>query len=148
MKQTLLLSAVVIAIAIGAAGGFWLGVREAWELALMADAARIGSNAVPRLVAIEVGKTDALKTALELDVDNGLIWSHYFGESPLHAYLGPVWGISGAPENRKEMARLADYRRTHPWPLATDTGGTQAIDEMRERRQIIDSAVRRFALQR
>ena len=110
----------------------------------MADATHIGSVAVPRLVAIKLGKVDALNTALELDVDNGLVWSHYFSESLLHPYLGLLWGISGVPENRKEMARLADYRRTHPSPSAAD-GGTVVIDDLRERRQIIEDVVRRFA---
>ena len=121
----------------------------------MADSARIGFVAVPRLTAIELGHVNALNTALELDVDNGLIWSHHYIESPLHPYLAPVWGLNGYPENRQEMARLAGYRRLHPSPSVVDRNdaneraaqndsGNAMMDE---RRQIIADMVRRFAPQ-
>jgi hypothetical protein len=125
----------------------------------MADSTRIGFVAVPRLVAIKSENVVALRTALELDVDNGLIWSHHFLQSPLHPYLAPVWGLSGYPENSQEMARLAGYRRTHPSPVvdglggiprrraAQDDSGDAIADDLLERRQIIDDMVRRFAPQ-
>jgi hypothetical protein len=99
---------------------------------------------------------NALSTALELDVDNGLIWSHHYLGSALHPYLARVWGLSGYPENRQEMARLAGYRRAHPSPSVVDGGegtrrtvqhdsGDAIADELLERRRIIDSMVQRFA---
>ena len=151
----MLAGCMVVAVVVSAAGGFWLGLREGWELALMADSARIGSGAVPRLTAIKLGQVNALNTALELDVDNGLIWSHYYIQSPLHPFLAPVWGLNAYPENRKEMARLAGYRREHPaLPIVDGIGlNTRAAKDdsveamMDERRQIVDEMVRHFAPQ-
>ena len=84
---------MVLAVVVGAAGGFWLGLREGWELALIADSTRIGFGAVPRLTAIKMGQVDSLTTALELDVDNGLISSHYYVQSPLHPFLWLLCGV-------------------------------------------------------
>jgi len=155
VRRAVLTGTIVAAIIVSASGGFWLGLREGWELALMADSARIGSVAVPRLAAIRLGHVDALTTGLELDVDNGLLWSHHFLESSLHPYLTGFWGLNGYPENRQEMARLAGYRRTHPSPSLVDDGDVRSraayADSsdgiMDERRRIIGDVVQRFAAQ-
>ena len=99
MQRAALIATLVAALALSLGAGFWLGFREGWNLALMADSARTGFVAVPRLVATQTGHGAELNRAFELDVDNGLIWAHHFLESPLHGYLEPVWGINGYPND-------------------------------------------------
>jgi len=123
----------------------------------MDNGAHLGMIAVPRLMAIQTGKYPELTRALEFDVDTGLIWSHYFLESPLLDFLGPVWGIGGSAQNRQELKRLASYRRTYPSPLKPDAlddvhpenpapgGVEEGPTAIEERLAIINDMARRYA---
>jgi hypothetical protein len=157
MRPILLVGCTFISLVLGAAGGFCFGVREAWDLALMENAAHLGMIAVPRLVAIQTDKCTELARALEFDVDNGLIWSHYFLESPLLGFLRPVWGIDSSAQNRQELNLLASYRKTNPSPLKPntledvypETASPRAVEEgptaIEQRLSIINDMVKRYA---
>src|SRR5436309_2544106 len=161
MQRILRIACIVAALALSAGAGFWFGLREGWSLALMADSAHIGFVAVPRLVALQTGRGAELNRALELDVDNGLMWSHHFLGSPLHGYLEPVWGINGYPNDTQELARLASYRKTHPSPTklnsfddvrpqsaAQDSAGQSLAASLQERALVINEMVERYATKR
>ena len=161
MQRILLIACIAAAIILSAGGGFWFGFREGWSLAMMADSARIGFVAVPRLVALQTGRGAELNRGFELDIDNGLIWSHHFLESPLHGYLEPVWGISGYANDMQELARLASYRKEHVSPTklnSFDDVRSQSVAHgslerdlsaaLQERAIIINEMVERYARRR
>ena len=147
----------MLGFVLAACGGFWIGVREGWNLALMENAVHIGVLALPRLEAVRTGRASELDKAFEFDVDSGLVWSHHFLESPLSGFLAPVWGISSSARNPQALVRLANYRKTNPsltrpdmfdnvhpqtdTPREVDQGPT-AIDE---RLAIINDMVKRYA---
>jgi len=158
VRRVALIAAVVAALALSATAGFWVGFLEGWNLALMAESTRIAYVAVPRLVAVESGRTAELTRAFELDVDNGLIWAHHFMESPLHDYLEPIWGINGYPNDMEQLKKLATYRRTHPSPtklnsfddvqpqIGEDGGFEKSLAaSLQERALIVNEMVTRYA---
>jgi hypothetical protein len=120
MKRGLLALAFVIACGLSAAIGFWFGFREAFPLGVAADFLPRGSIAVAHLRELRAGKTGNLATALEFDVDNGLIWGNHVFSHPLRNYLNPLWGYDIYPEYEKYATRLADYRKEHPSALKGD----------------------------
>jgi hypothetical protein len=157
MQRSLIIGCTLFGLVLGACGGFWTGVREGWNLALMQDSFSIGTAALPRLAAVRSGRSSELNRAFELDVDNGLVWSHYFLESPLSGFLAPLWGIGSSARNPQEVMRLANYRKTYPSltkadvfddvnrETATQRGGDQWETAIEERLAIVDDMVRRYA---
>jgi len=157
MQRSLIIGCSLFGFFVAACGGFWIGVREGWNLALMENAVHIGVAALPRLEAVRTGKASELDKAFEFDVDSALVWSYHVLESPLSGFLAPVWGISISAQNSRDLARLANYRKTHPSstkpdlfddvlpytdrPREVDQGPT-AIDE---RLAIISDMVKRYA---
>ncbi len=138
-------------------GGFWTGVREGWNLALMENSFSIGASALPRLAAVRSGSASELNRAVEFDVDSGLIWSHHFLDSPLSGFLAPVWGIGASARNPQSIMRLANYRKTYPSPTkadvfddviprtATRREDNQGSTGIEERLAIISDMVKRYA---
>ena len=157
MRQNLIIGCTLFGLVLGACGGFWTGVREGWNLALMQNSFSIGTVALPRLVAIRSGRASELNRAFELDVDSGLVWSHYFLESPLSGFLAPVWGIDSSAQNPQEIMRLANYRKTYPSLTKADvfddvvskTGAQREGDQwstvIEERLAIVSDMVKRYA---
>ena len=101
-------------LVLGACAGFWTGVREGWNLALMENSFSIGAGALPRLAAVRSGRASELNRAFEFDVDSGLVWSHHFLDSSLAGFLAPVWGIGTSARNPQAIMRLANHRKTYP----------------------------------
>jgi hypothetical protein len=157
MQRSLIIGCTLFGLVLGACGGFWTGVREGWNLALMQDSFSIGTAALPRLAAVRSGRSSELNRAFELDVDNGLVWSHYFLESPLSGFLAPVWGIGSSARNPQEVMRLANYRKTYPSltkadvfddvnrGTATQRGDDQWSTVIEERLAIVSDMVKRYA---
>jgi hypothetical protein len=157
MGRSLIIGCACLSLVLAACGGFWLGVREGWNLALMDNAVHIAVVALPRLDAVQTGRASELNKAFEFDIDSGLVWSHHLLESPLSGFLGPVWGITNAVQHPQDFVRLANYRKTHPSPTKPDVfddvdpqapmvrgnnGGPAPIDE---RLAIIGNMVKRYA---
>jgi hypothetical protein len=157
MQRSLIIGSTLLGLVLGACGGFWTGVREGWNLALMENSFSIGTVAVPRLAAVRSGRASELNRAFEFDVDSGLVWSHYFLESPLSGFLDPIWGIGTSAQNPKEIMRLANYRKTYPSltkadvfddvnpEKATQRGSDRGETAIEERLAIVDAMVRRYA---
>ncbi len=100
--------------------GYWFGFKEALPFGIAADSLPRGSIAVVQLEALRAGKTQNLVTALEFDVDNGLILGYELFDHPLRHAVDPVWGFNFYPEYEKYAARLANYRKTHPSLMTPD----------------------------
>jgi hypothetical protein len=157
MQRSLIIGCTLFGLVLGACGGFWTGVREGWNLALMENSFSIGVGAVPRLAAVRSGRASELNGAFEFDVDSGLVWSHYFLESSLSGFLAPVWGIGTSARNPQAIMRLANYRKTYPSltkadvfddvipKTATRGEDDQGSTAIEERLAIISDMVRRYS---
>jgi hypothetical protein len=157
MRRSLIIGCTLLGFVLAACGGFWIGVREGWNLALMENAVHIGVVALPRLDAVRSGRASELDKAFEFDVDSGLVWSHHFLESPLSGLLAPAWGISSSAQNSRDLVRLANYRKSYPSPTKPDmfdnvhpqTDTPSEVDErptaIDERLAIISDMVKRYA---
>ena len=119
MRHWKLTIAILLACLISAAGGFWFGFREALPLGVMADRLPRGTMAIQQLAALRSGKTQNLDTALEFDIDEGLVWGYDLFNSPLRPLFGPLWGFDVYPGYEEYAVRLANYRREHPSPHTT-----------------------------
>jgi hypothetical protein len=157
MQRSLIMGCTLFGLVLGACGGFWTGVREGWNLALMENSLSIAIVALPRLAAVRSGRASELDRAFEFDVDSGLVWSHHFLESPLSGFLAPVWGIDSSAQNPQEITRLANYRKTYASltkadvfdavnpKTATPRGDDQGSTAIEERLAIISDMVKRYA---
>jgi hypothetical protein len=105
---------IVLCSIASAMAGYWFGFREALPFGIGADFLPRGSIAAMQLESIRAGKTQHLVTALEFDVDNGLIWGYELFDHPLRHVVGPVWGFNFYPEYEQYAVRLANYRKAHP----------------------------------
>jgi len=117
MKRPRFAAFVLLACGISAAGGYWFGFREALQLGLMADRLPRGVTATQELGVLQAGNGQHVATALEFDVDEGLVWGYDVLNHPLRNLFGPVWGFNVYPDYEKYATRLADYRRQHPSPM-------------------------------
>ena len=120
MQRSLIIGCTLFGLVLGACGGFWTGVREGWNLALMENSFSTGAGALPRLAAVRSGRASELNRAFEFDVDSRLVWSHHVLVSPLAGFLAPVWGIGASARNPQAIMRLANYRKTYPSPTKAD----------------------------
>jgi hypothetical protein len=157
MQRSLIIGGTLLGLVFGTCGGFWTGVREGWNLALMENSFSIGTVALPRLAAIQSGRASELNRAFEFDIDSGLVWSHHFLESPLSGFLAPVWGIGTSARNPHEIMRLANYRKTYPSltkaemfddvnsKTATRREDDQGSTAIEERLAIVGDMVKRYA---
>ena len=112
--------AILVMCLLSVAGGFWFGFREALSLGVMADSLPRGSIAIQQLAALRAGKTQNLATALEFNVDEGLIWGYDLFNHPLRPLFRPLWGFDVFPDYEKYAVRLANYRKEHPSPHTTE----------------------------
>ena len=96
------------------AGGFWLGFHEAWMLGAEAEYLPRGAAAAERLDALRAGKTQRVLTALEFEVDTGLIWGQALLQHPMRKLFDAY------PDYESYATRMANYRLKHPSPV---TGG-------------------------
>ena len=120
MRRSNLTMAIFLACLLSAAGGFWVGFREALPLGVMADRLPRGSMAIQQIEALHAGKTQNLDTALEFDIDEGLIRGYDLFNNPLRPLFGPLWGFNVYPSYEQYAVRLANYRKEHPSPHTTE----------------------------
>ena len=118
MRTGLAIVLVTVIAVIAACGGYWMGFREAWSDGLRADAAPRGVIAIGQLRMIESGRMDYLRSALESDIDSGLLLWHDLASSPLRPVVNTLSGTEVFPEYEDYVRRLATYRKAHPSPLS------------------------------
>jgi hypothetical protein len=95
-----------------AAGGFWIGMREAAALGTEAEYLPRGAAAAQHLDALRAGRTQKVLTALEFEVDSGLVWGQGFLQHPMRRLFGVY------PDYETYATRMANYRLKHPSPVA------------------------------
>jgi hypothetical protein len=117
MKRLIHPFAVLFAVAIAAAGGYWLGFYHAWGVSLMADAPVRGSLSLGLIRALENGRIADVKIAFESDIDSGLMWWAQLEEHPLYGALNVLSGHEVVPGNEKYVRRIAAYRQQHLSPI-------------------------------
>jgi hypothetical protein len=121
MRRWSLILAFFASCAASGAVGFWFGFREALPIGVAADFLPRGVLATGYIKALRAGKPENVITALEFDVDNGLIWGHDLFQHPLRHLMGPLWDFQFYPEYEKYAVRLANYRKEHPSLIKPDT---------------------------
>jgi hypothetical protein len=126
---------VVTGVCISAAVGFWFGFREALPLGVKIDRLPQGAIAMQQLNALRAGNTQNLATALEFNIDEGLVWGYDVFDHPLRGLLGPLWGLNVIPDNEKYATRLADYRKQHPSPMPTEQWDRKPLDNPEDEAQ-------------
>jgi hypothetical protein len=89
----------------------------------MAENLPRGVIATQHLRALRSGDTENLVTALEYDVDGGLVWGYDLFNHPLRTLFLPLWGFDVYPKYEKYAVRLADHRKEHPSPIKSDVFG-------------------------
>jgi hypothetical protein len=100
--------------------GYSYGLRQGWQLGLMADAAPRAVIAVSNLKALQKGNTEPINLFLETDVDMGIFWSYHLRQHPLANYFEPIWGLNAFTTNDEYLVRLAKYRKVNPSPFKVD----------------------------
>ena len=134
--------AFVIAILVCASVAFGLGFREGARASLMVDALPRGSIAVGLLGKANQGVvTQNMVTTLEADVDTGLLQAHQLEQYRLAFLVEPLAGVP-VTRAQQSVARMADYRKDHPSPLAEgDLSSAELNQALAYSRQIIASMV-------
>lgn len=117
MRRWRIVVIVFLSCSLSAISSYWYGFREGWYLGITADSLPRGSIATYQLTKLHAGKPGNVITALESDVDVGLLQGNELFSHPLHNYLNPVWGFEVYPEYEKYAIRLAKYRNGHPSPF-------------------------------
>lgn len=157
MRVTRLLTVLAISAAL-IAFSFWLGVREGTRIGVMVDSVPRGGISLFQLNKINQGVSANMVTALEADIDLGLLWAHQIEQHPLKPLLGPLWDLQ---VSEKSIARLATYRAAHPSPLRSEALKVEELpntpedeafrkellDGARMNEQIISSMVKKYAIQ-
>lgn len=117
MRRLAIAIAVVAALGLTVGGGYWLGFRHAWNLAVQAQAPVRGSLAIGQLRLLEQGRISDLKTFYDSDIDSGLIWWAQLEDAPSYLALNILSGQEIVPEYEQYVRRLATYRKSHNSPL-------------------------------
>jgi hypothetical protein len=120
MRRWQIAALLVVACAVSAAGGFWLGFREAWTVSAAADLMPRAARSVAHLEAMHAGNLRPVRLGLEFDVDNALLWGDEVMNHPLRKLWQPLWGIEVYPAYERYLTRLADYRVDHPSSTRAD----------------------------
>ncbi|HUQ74891.1 MAG TPA: hypothetical protein VM183_09210 [Burkholderiales bacterium] len=150
MKRWQIAALLIVACALSAAAGFWVGFREGWTIGAAADLLPRGARSVAHLEALQAGKVRPVVLGLEFDVDNGLIWGYEVLNHPMRELWRPVWGLDVVPEYEGYARRLADYRQRHPSSMRSEM--FEAVPEFaqgaREAAARRDSMVERYRTKR
>ena len=133
MKPWKLVALLVVVALPSAAIAFWFGLREGWNVGIMADSIPRGGISLHHIQKLSGGMvTRNTMTSLESDVDMALLWAYNLEHHPLRPILNAVWGTE-ILLNETSLRRLADYRKSHPSPLRPEALAAQG--GYRHRRQ-------------
>ena len=116
MARWIFIVLIALTCVSSAAAGFWFGFREALTIGLMAESLPRGVLATQHLKQLRSGHSENMMTALEYEVDIGLVSTADLFDYPLRSLFGPLWGFDVYPKYEKYAVRLADHRRQHPSP--------------------------------
>lgn len=147
MKRALLVLSAAALLLAGAAGGYWLGFRDAWYLGIGADSLPRGVVATHQLRYLRAGTPGPVIAALEFDVDKGLTRGADVLDHPLRELFEPLWGIGAYPGYERYATQLANHRRQHPSLLEPEVFGRNPglVLDAQETRAKIDRRVERYA---
>src|SRR5438309_2717583 len=101
MTRRKLILLISLACVSSAALGFWFGFREALPLGLMADTLPRGVLATQHLRQLRSGHTETIVSALEYEIDSGLVRGSDVLDHPLRTLFMPVWGYDAYPKYEK-----------------------------------------------
>jgi len=114
MNRALIYVAIAVSCVLSAAGGYWLGFRDAWVLSIAAETLPRAAIATHQLKFLRSGRPGPVITGLEFDVDRGLSWGHDLFDHPLRELLGTIWGLEVYPGYERYAVQLANYRKQYP----------------------------------
>jgi len=117
MKSRLVVTGIVFTAMIALTAGFWLGFRQAWHLAPMAEATARGAVGLNFLPGIDAGRTDEVTYYFESQIDAGLMFWHDVRHSPVYPILKQLSGDETYAGYEQYVRRLAEYRKANPSPL-------------------------------
>src|SRR5512147_2774329 len=121
MKRALIYVALAAGGLACAAGGYWLGFRDAWYLSISAASIPRAVVATHQLRYLRSGRPGPVIAALEFDVDKGLSWAEDVFDHPLRDLWKPVWGLDVYPGYERYVVQLASFRRENPSLLNPDS---------------------------
>ena len=147
MKRILLIAAAAALGLACAAGGYWLGFRDAWYLGIVADSLPRGVLATHQLRFLRAGTPGPVIAVLEYDVDNGLIRGAEVFDHPLRNLFAPLWGISVYPDYERYATQLANHRRQHASLLNPEafSRNPELMNDARDTQARIARMVERYA---
>lgn len=117
MKQLSIGFALLVALGLAAASGYWMGFRHAWGLGLQADAPVRGSIAIAHLKMLERGQASDLRIPFEAEIDSGLMWWAQLEDHPMYPFLNVLTGQEIVPDYELYVKRVANYRKANKSPL-------------------------------
>jgi len=159
MKPWKLVALLLVVALTSAAIAFWFGLREGWNVGIMADSIPRGGISLHHIQKLSGGTvTRNTMTSLESDVDMALLWAYHLEHHPLRPILNTAWGKE-LLLNEASLRRLADYRKSHPSPLrpealAADSSpndkyakemGESLLEGAQETQRMINETVSRYA---
>ena len=150
MKRLLISFAAAASCIAFAAGGYWLGFREAWTLSSAAESLPRAAVAAHQLQLLRTGRPGPVVAGMEFEVDKGLSWADEVFSHPLRELLGPLWGLDVYPGYERYAVQLANYRKQYPSLLKPEAfdknpGLAQGARDTKAR---IDRMVERYAKHR
>ncbi len=146
MKRPLLILSAAALLLAGAAGGYWLGFRDAWYLSLAAETLPRGVVATHQLRYLRAGTPGPVVVGLEYDVDEGLIRGTDVLGHPLRDLFEPLWGLGVHPRYEQYATQLANHRRQHRSLLDPEAFGKNPglVQDAQETRAKIERMVERY----
>jgi hypothetical protein len=147
MKRPLVVLSAAALFLAGAAGGYWLGFRDAWYLGIAADSLPRGVVATHQLRYLRAGTPGPVIAALEFDVDKGLTQGADVLDHPLRGLFEPLWGIGVYPGYERHATQLANHRRLHPSLLEPGIFGKNPdlVLDAQDTKARIDRRVERYS---
>lgn len=133
MKLLTIVFALLAALGLAVAGGYWMGFRHAWLLGIQADAPVRASLAIGHLKMLEKGRVSDLRFFYESEIDSGLMWWAQLEDDPMYRFLTPLSGHEVVPDYEHYVKRVANYRRTNKSPLRDAALVRSTLQSVREK---------------
>jgi len=122
---------------------FVAGANFGIQLGVMLDGPPRGALALHHLAAIEAGRTNNTRVALEGDVDMGLVWGYQLQEEPLRSFL-EHFTFYPLSIHDDYLNRLANHRLKTPSPLRAEAlerePAPQEEDKLAAREYLLEGA--------
>jgi hypothetical protein len=132
MKRAALVFGLLATTLLAGVGGYAIGFRQGWRLSLLVERPVRGAISLALMRALDNGKIDAVKTLLDSDIDNGLLWWPDVEQFPAYGSLSALSGYPVVPDTISYVRRLASYRRQHESPLMRPEVMNGMLDSVRK----------------